>query len=224
MHQITPSLPKKENTKNTIKTIKQLLTEHYPARPESKKDFSFEEYSERFNMFLDRNIPPRFKGSEITYPEISTFLSSFDYTRGLYIYGECGVGKTRNLYGIYRIFLANWQFDKDLPEVRFTNITDFFSDLKQSFDDPNSEAEIVKKIKTKDILFIDDFGAEKISEWTVEASYRLINYRYEWMLPTFFSSNLSLGKLAENIGDRFSSRIAEMCRLIELQGDDRRLK
>ena len=54
--------------------------------------------------------------------------------------------------------------------------------------------------------------------------YRLINYRYENMLRTFFASNLSLQELAERSGDRIASRIAEMCDIIEIGGEDKRLQ
>ena len=139
----------------------------------------------------------------------------------MYIPGECGVGKTRNLYGVYRVFRANFKGDIYL---KFTNITDFFSGLKQTFDGQDSEQQIIDIIKTDDILFIDDFGVEKLSEWNLEAAYRLINHRYEYLKPTFISSNLSLKKIAERMGDRFSSRIAEMCEVIKMEGKDRRLK
>jgi DNA replication protein DnaC len=44
------------------------------------------------------------------------------------------------------------------------------------------------------------------------------------MKPTFISSNLSLKQLGERVGDRIVSRIVEMCEIIKIEGDDRRLK
>jgi len=217
-----PSLPRLENMIN-IRPINEIL-----------KDI---EKKEGFLRKVDEDTPPRFKGSEITDDKIKEFIfkqtfnskivteykthrAKFNCQKGLYIYGNCGVGKTRNLYGIYRTLRANFKYDIDLE---FTNITDFFSGLKQTFDDGNSEQQIIDIIKTDDILFIDDFGVEKLSEWTLEAAYRLINHRYEYMKPTFISSNLSLKEIADRMGDRFSSRIAEMCEIIKMEGEDKRL-
>ena len=59
--------------------------------------------------------------------------------------------------------------------------------------------------------------------WVGETFYSIINTRYERMLPTFFSSNLSLPELAEKMGDRIASRIAEMCQIIKLSGKDLRI-
>lgn len=220
-----------------LKTIEELLVEKHPTSSWSGK--SFEEYSGAFYERLEKEIPPRFRGAEIVDDGLKKFSQTFDGTKGLYLFGDCGVGKTRNLYAIYKLFKANEILNVTKGEntilrhsimkriilpVRFTNITDFFSDLKQTFDDSDSEGIIQAKIKSNIILFIDDFGAEKTTEWTIEATYRLINYRYEWIIPTFFSSNLSLQELSKNIGDRFSSRIAEMCEVLKLEGNDRRIK
>ena len=79
------------------------------------------------------------------------------------------------------------------------------------------------KIKTENILLLDDLGAEKQTDWVLEILYRLINYRYEQMLPTFFSSNYSLQELSEKIGDRVVSRIVEKCDIVKIEGEDRRL-
>lgn len=235
------SKPKKESMEITIKTIEEII------KPLERKD--------DFSDFLNRGVPPRFSGALITDEQIVSFMKeyfSFENGKGAYIYGECGTGKTRNLYGIYRTLRANiyWNLKNltqdnekysiegrrvvekgensirtvyTFPEIEVINISEFFSDLKQSFDDDNSEQQIQDAIKTRDILLIDDFGVEKLSDWVIEITYRLINHRYEYMKPTFFSSNLSLKELADRVGDRFASRIAEMCKIIKIEGEDKRL-
>jgi DNA replication protein DnaC len=217
---------REENTINIkIKPIDKMVEEMYPDRKEHMKDNTPEEYATKFNRLLDEKIPPRFYGSEITDDKIKEFFEknefSYPYGKGLYVYGGCGVGKTRNLYGIYRTILANM---KGNVPLEFTNITEFFSDLKQTFDDVSSESEIVKTISTNKVLFIDDLGVEKLSEWGIEATYRLLNHRYEWLKPTFISSNLSIKEMAERLGDRMTSRIVEMCDVIKIDGEDKRVK
>ena len=75
----------------------------------------------------------------------------------------------------------------------------------------------------KGLLFIDDIGAEKMTEWVAETFYLILNYRYNEMLPTIFTSNLSPSELAERIGDRIVSRIIGSSDVIKLDGEDRRL-
>ena len=54
-------------------------------------------------------------------------------------------------------------------------------------------------VKEEDVTtsasFVDDLGAAKPSEWTEEINYRLVNHRYEHMLPTIFTSNVPAREL-----------------------------
>jgi hypothetical protein len=71
-------------------------------------------------------------------------------------------------------------------------------------------------------LVVDDLGAVKNSEWIEEVNYRVVNYRYERMLPTLFTSNHPPTELAGILGGRVSSRLNEMAKRVSLKGEDRR--
>ncbi|MFB9399100.1 ATP-binding protein [Streptomyces echinatus] len=71
-------------------------------------------------------------------------------------------------------------------------------------------------------LLQDDLGAAKTSEWTEELTYRLINHRYEHLRPTLITSNLTTDALRAALGDRVSSRLAQMTERVTLDGGDRR--
>lgn len=79
-------------------------------------------------------------------------------------------------------------------------------------------------IDARKLIVLDDIGAEKASEFVEEFFYLLINTRYENVHPMIFTSNLPLSALAERIGDRIVSRIKEMCEIVKIDGNDRRLK
>jgi DNA replication protein DnaC len=219
-----------------IKTIDELINDFYPERSLEKQNLTIEEYGNGFKDFLKVRIPTRFKEAELTDKNVIKKLEDFTWDKGFYLYGDCGVGKTYQSVGLYKTILGNLQKNenkdlqysfKDYEDSRtvvFSNFVDFLADLKKQFSDDNSEREISKLIKTNHILFIDDFGTEKITEWTEEVIYRLINHRYEYMKPTFFTSNLSIKELSERVGDRIASRIVEMCEVIKLEGEDRRLR
>ena len=53
-------------------------------------------------------------------------------------------------------------------------------------------------------------------------TYRLINHRYEHMLPTLITTNLPTAELRTALGDRVASRLAEMTERVILTGPDRR--
>lgn len=220
------SKQEKENTLVYLRDIDSLIKDRYEIRANDKQSLSIEEYSRQLQEATKKYIPNRFKEAEISDKSVEDFmLGEFStHSRGLYLYGDCGTGKTYNLYGVFKLLVAN-KLLKQIEEIpSVINIVEFFSELKQTFEDSDSEAQIVDKIKTDRILLIDDFGTEKLSDWTIEACYRLINHRYVEMKPTFFSSNLSLEEIAKRMGDRFASRIAEMCKIIKIEGEDRRLR
>ena len=57
----------------------------------------------------------------------------------------------------------------------------------------------------------------------VETLHRIVDKRYREVLPTIVTSNSSLDELADRVGDRIPSRLAETCDIIKLEGGDRRL-
>lgn len=136
--------------------------------------------------------------------------------QGLYIYGECGTGKTHSAYSIYRNFKLN------KINCRIENTVELLRLFKKDFSD-KYENNFETFLYYDGVLIIDDIGAERNSEFVDETLYHLINTRYEKLLPTFFTSNLSPKELAEKNGDRLVSRIIGMCNVVKLEGKDRRI-
>lgn len=167
-------------------------------------------------------IPERYKNAEYSGvpKDIQAALKKISETkRGLYIYGSVGSGKT---YIAYAVVNRAKERGKDIP---VWNMTELLREMRQDFNRPYGEKrEIEREIMEYDgIIILDDVGAEKTSEWVEETFYLIVNYRYNNMLPTIFTSNLPLSQLSEKIGDRSTSRIAEMCDVFELTGEDKRI-
>lgn len=142
---------------------------------------------------------------------------------GLYIHGAVGCGKTHLVYGI-QDFLREHQYSAiiwNVPELLHEIKQDFNRDEKR---DPMADFSGETASVFRRPLILDDIGVEKPSEFAVETLYLIVNDRYNNLMPTIFTSNCSLGELAERIGERTASRIAEMCQIVELTGEDRRLK
>lgn len=109
-----------------------------------------------------------------------------------------------------------------LKEPVFWNVTEMLFQMRNSY---GNEPEFIERlIDSPRFFFLDDIGAEKVTDWVEETLYLIVNKRYEKMMPMIFTSNLPLSGLAEKIGDRTVSRIKEMCHVVKLEGEDRRLK
>jgi primosomal protein DnaI len=110
-----------------------------------------------------------------------------------------------------------------------------FMKLREAYDNPQvNEQERFGRFLEISCLFIDDFGATKITSWKNEVMTGILDYRLSNSLPTFFTSNFSpqeYQQVVRNSGnlarpERIPSRIHEMCKdfIIEMKGEDFRQK
>jgi len=171
-------------------------------------------------------IPPRYH--KVSYEndirdEIKEIIKGQIQKRdGLYIQGAAGTGKTYLVCALAKYMLENGY------EVRFFNTGDMLEKIREEFKNeiPREEDEkgLFREIMDfQGILFLDDIGAEKVSDWVRERIYLIINKRYENLLPTIFTSNIDLEILSSRLDDRVASRIREMTEIIILTGQDKRL-
>jgi len=142
----------------------------------------------------------------------------FQNGQGLFIHGVAGSGKTvyaaQLLMDIAKYYYLNYRDDGLL----FESVPTFLANLKQSFgNDTKSNFELIDQLQTTYILVLDDLGVSgKPSDWLLETLYLLINYRYEHLLPTIYTSNLNLQGIAELYGDvRIASRIDRSCKVLK---------
>lgn len=133
----------------------------------------------------------------------------------LYIWGLAGVGKTHLATAIIRQF-------KDGIVVKPQHIFRKLRGLKSGED----EQAVIDKLARKAHMVIDDLGVEKSSAFSLSALYEIIEARdMNYTKGLIITSNLSLAGLAERLGDdRITSRIAGMCRVVQITGDDYRIK
>lgn len=134
----------------------------------------------------------------------------------LLIAGPTGTGKTHQGYGAIRGLLSRgvrlrWEA---------TTSADLHARLRpRAGHDGERDLQSLARCP---LLLLDDLGAAETSEWTEELTYRLINHRYEHMLPTLITTNLPTAELRSALGDRVASRLAEMTERVILTGPDRR--
>lgn len=136
----------------------------------------------------------------------------------LYLYGECGTGKSVLLASIYK------ELARQGEDVHWLNSNELFIELYSRMNKDTAYDYITELKKDGKILFIDDIGSEKPNDYVRSIFYNLVNHYEENELRIYFSSNFSLDELTERLDGRVASRIKGMCRTIKLTGEDRRNK
>ncbi|WP_328886143.1 ATP-binding protein [Streptomyces sp. NBC_00316] len=180
---------------------------------------------------LEARLPPRYRTACADHPDVLAWTRDViaraeapnpgarrQITTGpsLLLAGVTGAGKTHQAYGAVRALaevglVLRW---------RATTAADLYADLRPR---PGHDTErALEKVSCHPLLILDDLGAAKASEWVEEITYRLINRRYNLMLPTLITTNLAMRDLRDQLGDRVASRLAEMTTRVTFEPVDRR--
>ncbi|HET6998148.1 MAG TPA: ATP-binding protein [Solirubrobacterales bacterium] len=197
-------------------------------------------------------IPARFRGVSFDRPPVSDMARDMttrhvvqatkDYIegldenieagRGLWMMGNTGTGKTTLGMLVAKEALAAGKTvgvyftPKLLTRIRKTY---------QEAESGNAYDDFFRRVTSVDLLYIDDLGSERHTDWVVEQLYALVNERYENQRPMLVTSNADsdvdqdadhgLQQLKEQIGSRTVSRLVEICGdPLPLFGPDRRVQ
>jgi DNA replication protein DnaC len=157
---------------------------------------------------------------------------------GLLFIGPCGVGKTH-------LAIATLQelIKEKKARCYFIDFRDLIRKIQSTYspDSPLTDSDIFAQIFEKDVLILDELGAKRTTAWVEETIFYIINNRYNNKKLTIFTSNYldqeedeednreSFFKrrgdsLVDRIGVRLRSRLYEMCKIVEMEGDDYRKK
>ena len=132
---------------------------------------------------------------------ILKYMTEFikDYTKGnkpkgIYLNGNFGSGKS---YLIGALFNELAKLDYQSAIIYFP---EFLRSLKASFNSSIEYQERFEYIKKVPLLLIDDIGAEKLTDWARdEILGSILQYRMDFNLPTFFTSNLTINELENHL-------------------------
>jgi len=151
------------------------------------------------------------------------FYSNFKEGKGLFLTGTVGTGKTHLIAGMvdYLARIYKRKFENFL--IVYYSSTGLLNDIKNSYEDRKSDR-VIDDIKYCTLLIVDDFGAEKTTDWVLETYFEIIDFRYANLRPTIIATNLTDKEIKEKLGERIMSRIFEMNKGIKLTGKDYRLE
>jgi DNA replication protein DnaC len=203
-------------------------------------------------------IPPRYRGVSFDRPPVSDmekdmevrfvvgavrdYIGDLDANleagRGMWLIGNTGTGKTtlgmltaKSALAAGRS-VAVYFAPKLLTRIRQTYQATESEDAYDAF---------FRRLTSVDLLYIDDLGAERQTDWVVEQLYALVNERYENRRSILVTSNADgdagpgreamapvergQRQLEDQVGTRTVSRLIEICGdPLPLFGPDRRVQ
>jgi DNA replication protein DnaC len=139
--------------------------------------------------------------------------------RGLWIEGSVGTGKTT-----LAMLVARKAIEAGFT-VAIYSLPRLLARIRRTYDGDTGQLsylEFFERLTSVDLLQIDDLGAEKRSDWVLEQLYAIVDERYAANRSIVVTTNLALTQLEAQIGERTVSRLAEICEVLRLHGDDRR--
>src|SRR5271155_1135718 len=192
------------------------------------------------------NFTTDFPGADrsVAFAQIgaSRFVQEFDPRegKGLLLVGGIGTGKTHLAVGILKELIVSRG-----SACLFCDYRELLKQIQNSYNDSVqvTELQVLRPVFDAEVLFLDELGAVKPSEWVWDTVSLILNTRYNDNRTTIITTNfpdeaaasvtrsLSPARaaareetLGDRIGERMRSRLHEMCRIVKMDGPDFRQK
>ena len=168
--------------------------------PEMLRRMTFDNFDPRGNSQLTSD-----QIDSLTYTKRVVDHWSVNPYAWLFIFGPFGVGKT------HLAVAAAAERERRGDEIFFAPVPDLLDYLRATFAPDSNVAydDLLDRIKTVDLLVLDDMGAERSTPFAEDKLFQIINYRYERRLVTIITSsrvNDDIATFRPRIASRLSDR------------------
>lgn len=142
---------------------------------------------------------------EICQSYADNFDEQLKAGRCMLLLGSLGTGKTH-----LAIAIANRLIHKQSVSAIYRTVGGVLAEIRSSYDSRDTtEEEVLRSLIAPKLLILDEAGATKPSEFELATLFRIINGRYEQLLPTIVISNLPADELSAALGERCVDRLRE---------------
>ncbi|MDX6712397.1 MAG: replication protein DnaC [Blastocatellia bacterium] len=197
----------------------------------------------RERLLADARIPRRYENCSLQnyYPADARLTQQhafkFAWTlareypivdRGLLFTGPVGTGKTHLCVAVLRELV-----DKKMVPCLFYQFGALLKEIQNSYNpiSQTSEFRVLQPVYDAEVLVLDELGASKPTDWVRDQMMQIINTRYNDKKLTIFTTNYLDTRrtdkdetLEDRVGTRLRSRLYEMCKTINIDGEDYRRK
>jgi len=104
--------------------------------------------------------------------------------------------------------------------IEYWPLLDLTSELRS--DIARGSQSVSRRCRECDLLVLDDFGSERVTDFVLEELERIVDWRYRTMKLTAVATNLDFKRITLKYGQRAMSRWAASCELVGVFGEDRR--
>lgn len=135
--------------------------------------------------------------------------------------GNPGIGKTHMCAA-----MTGWAISRFGLLFRKWTEYDLLQRIRENIDKGWDQVNSLKNLLDDKLIFLDDVGSQAINDWRRDIFFDAIDYRYNSMMPTVLTTNMSRKDFLERYHERVYSRIfATENTIIELHdGDDLRMQ
>jgi DNA replication protein DnaC len=181
-------------------------------------------------------IPPRYRDATEAPAEALGWIQNPHDT--LILAGPKGTGKTHAAWALFAHHATNATWDTlRAGAAVFWSLPQLLDRLRpgnEEYTKPSASAwegssgvphriDHMHSAQHSPLLILDDVGAERLTDWGREQLFLLIDHRYNQMLPTIVTTNLTPAELKQNIGDRIADRLVQGALLVPMTGQSRRV-
>lgn len=182
------------------------------------------------------SVPVKFL--EIGNEPVDESLPVLDKGRWIFFFGPAGCGKTHRAIQALHAHLtrtgrpkpSEWRpwhhAPRPKPGAQFIDWPLWLDWKKRFFDEEDPDAEDPNEfaVKNRNLVVLDDIGSERPTDFAIDQFNVCISARYNELLPTIITSNLSLDDVARVYGNRIASRIREVSLVADQSGKDWRIR